>query len=94
MNAMNDETKQAPPPPPPVPGPASAAAATLGRRAAGVPKRFSEEELEKRRQAMKAINERKVAVAKGTVKRITVSSGKIRKATPEEIAAVRAASKR
>ena len=68
-----------------MPGPVSAAAAALGRRAAGVPKRFSEEELAKRREAMRAINERRVAVSKGVVKRIAVSSGKIRPATPEVV---------
>lgn len=85
MDTKPTPAPPSPPPPPPVPGPASAAASALGRRAAGVPKRYSAEELDKRRAAMNAINARKVQVAKGTVKRLAVSSGKVRNATPEEI---------
>lgn len=74
-----------PPPTPPrapaVPGPSpvSAAASALGKRAAGVPKTFSAEELERRRAQMVGINEgkRKVAVARGTVRKVAVASGKV-----------------
>jgi hypothetical protein len=60
------------------------AAAALGRRAAGIPKKFSPEELEKRRQQMTAINAERaatgqVAVARGVVKRLAVASGRVRR---------------
>jgi hypothetical protein len=54
------------------------AASALGKQAAGIPKRFSPEELERRRKQMTQINEDRkgtVQVAKGTVKRLAVSSG-------------------
>jgi hypothetical protein len=51
----------------------SSVASALGRRAAGVPKKFSEEELAKRRAQMTQINATRtdrVSVVKGTLKRI------------------------
>lgn len=63
---MNDET--------------SKAAAALGRRAAGVPKKFSPEELARRTERIQAVNaKRKVAVAKGTLVRTAVASGIVRR---------------
>lgn len=62
--------------------PISTAARALGQRAAGVPKKFTPEELERRRVQMTQINSERqsqVAVAKGTVRRIQVSRGKLRK---------------
>ena len=57
----------------------SAAASALGKRAAGVPKSYSPEEIERRRAQMVGINEgkRKVAVARGTVRKLAVASGKV-----------------
>ncbi len=73
-----------PPTPPrapavPSPGPVSAAASALGKRAAGVPKVYTAEEIERRRAQMVGINEgkRRVAVARGTVKKVAVASGKV-----------------
>lgn len=58
----------------------SKAAIALGRRAAGVPKAFTPEEIEKRTARIQAVNaKRKVAVAKGTLVRTAVSSGIIRR---------------
>lgn len=69
---MNDETKQAE---------ASKAASALGRRAAGVPKKFTPEELARRTERIQAVNaKRKVAVAKGTLVRTAVASGIVRRA--------------
>lgn len=58
----------------------SQAASALGKRARGVPKRFTAEELERRKTMMQSLNEQraaagKVAVAKGVVKRVARASG-------------------
>lgn len=59
----------------------SATASALGKLAAGVPKKFSPEELERRRAQMTQINSNRterVTVVKGTLKRIV--PGRLRRA--------------
>lgn len=81
------QPKPAPQPardPAPVSVNVSAAAAVLGRKAKGVKKSFSPEELEKRRQRMLGINEaRRTATASGkkTVK-VHVARGMVRRTDP------------
>lgn len=73
----NNETQQTTDPVDPA---VAQAASALGKRARGVPKKFTAEELERRKQQMQTINEQKaaagkIAVSKGTVKRVAKSSG-------------------
>lgn len=76
MNPPIDRTPQPPAPPTP-----SEAAATLGRQAAGVPKRFSPEELAKRTARINEVNagrKAKVELAKGKVTLVQVAHGVLR----------------
>ncbi len=58
----------------------SKAAAALGRKGAGVPKKFTPEELAKRTARIQEVNaKRKVAVSKGTLVRTAVATGIVRR---------------
>lgn len=93
MNEKAEQPPQSPPPPPPPPPPApvqratSDAARTLVRRAVGVPKKYTPEELQRRKEQMEKMNAERAAaknvvVAKGTKVIIARGSKIVGGATP------------